>query len=312
MATPAPRTATGDVDLDAINPAQRLSTPRTPAGQVDVAAIDAIYDAGLGHLLTHSGFRSHQIAQGRDVVANPANLAQDIDRTGNGGGARPTAAKAPAKPASEKQVAFLRKLLAERPSVAAPDFEALSSREASALIDRLLATKPEAPAAGAAPVAAHRGPTEKQAAFIRKLLAERPAYTEAAIVHHGDIEAFIAAHTAQQASDTIASLLALPKEGRAPFDQRGVAAGYYAVEGEDGALKFYRVSDRGVSVQASSDFHRVPGDAATILDKIAVDPAGAAARYGTELGRCGRCNRVLTDETSRAFGIGPDCRSRGW
>jgi hypothetical protein len=32
------------------------------------------------------------------------------------------------------------------------------------------------------------------------------------------------------------------------------------------------------------------------------------ARYGQALGYCGRCNRHLTDEVSRAEGIGPECR----
>jgi|SRR5215469_2114145 len=34
-------------------------------------------------------------------------------------------------------------------------------------------------------------------------------------------------------------------------------------------------------------------------------------RYGVELGRCRRCNRHLTDQTSRELGIGPECRSKG-
>jgi Family of unknown function (DUF6011) len=41
---------------------------------------------------------------------------------------------------------------------------------------------------------------------------------------------------------------------------------------------------------------------------LAVGPMKAAQCYGIELGHCGRCGRTLTDETSRAFGIGPDCR----
>lgn len=36
----------------------------------------------------------------------------------------------------------------------------------------------------------------------------------------------------------------------------------------------------------------------------------AAERYGREIGRCYRCNRHLTDETSRRLGIGPDCRNK--
>jgi len=47
------------------------------------------------------------------------------------------------------------------------------------------------------------------------------------------------------------------------------------------------------------------------LDAIrAAGPASASQLYGQQLGRCYRCNRHLTDETSRALGIGPDCRSQ--
>lgn len=35
------------------------------------------------------------------------------------------------------------------------------------------------------------------------------------------------------------------------------------------------------------------------------------ALYGIEIGRCGVCNRHLTDEVSRSLGIGPTCRGRG-
>jgi hypothetical protein len=36
----------------------------------------------------------------------------------------------------------------------------------------------------------------------------------------------------------------------------------------------------------------------------------SATLYGRELGRCYRCNRHLTDQTSRRLGIGPECRSK--
>lgn len=36
----------------------------------------------------------------------------------------------------------------------------------------------------------------------------------------------------------------------------------------------------------------------------------SAALYGQKLGRCSRCNRHLTDELSRKFGMGPECRSK--
>ena len=52
-----------------------------------------------------------------------------------------------------------------------------------------------------------------------------------------------------------------------------------------------------------------------VLERILDAPGGpeaAAAKYGQEIGQCGMCNRVLTDEVSRAAGIGPVCRSKGW
>jgi hypothetical protein len=100
-----------------------------------------------------------------------------------------------------------------------------------------------------------------------------------------------------------------------------VPAGHYAIEGSDGTLKFYRV-DRPtegrwagwvfVSVQASDELHPIKNRAtkAQILAEISKDWKAAGARYGREIGRCYRCHRTLTDETSRALGIGPDCRSK--
>lgn len=57
---------------------------------------------------------------------------------------------------------------------------------------------------------------------------------------------------------------------------------------------------------------RAAGDA--ILRKIAaVGAENAAARYGHELGECGMCGRTLTNDESRARGIGPLCAAKaGW
>lgn len=96
-----------------------------------------------------------------------------------------------------------------------------------------------------------------------------------------------------------------------------VADGRYAVEHE-GTLKFYKVKNGRkagfvfLDVQASDDWHsiRTPRRIDEILALIAADELTAARRYGMELGRCSRCGRTLTDETSRAYGIGPDCRNK--
>lgn len=140
-------------------------------------------------------------------------------------------------------------------------------------------------------------------------------------------QALIAGMTKGKASETIDWLGRRPVRQDAPVRAARpalpeVAAGRYAVEVE-GTLGFYRV-DRPttgnwagrtfVKVQASDELHPVRGAAvAAVLAKIAVDPQAALLRYGREIGSCGHCNRTLTDEESRAYGVGPVCRKRlGW
>lgn len=48
----------------------------------------------------------------------------------------------------------------------------------------------------------------------------------------------------------------------------------------------------------------------TLIDRVLADPMAAVVRYGTELGICGVCERDLTNEDSRAAGIGPVCAKR--
>lgn len=105
-----------------------------------------------------------------------------------------------------------------------------------------------------------------------------------------------------------------PSDADAPF--QAIPNGYYAVadSGPDD-LHYFRISrfrDGGVKVQeqASDTLHPVRrgGRRTAILNTILhVGPAAASALYGQTIGRCGRCNRTLTDATSRARGIGPDC-----
>jgi hypothetical protein len=71
-------------------------------------------------------------------------------------------------------------------------------------------------------------------------------------------------------------------------------------------LKVQRGPDTGRFSTIRPDGLASPA-AASILEKIAIDPLAAAARYGHELGRCGICDRELTDETSRRLGVGPVC-----
>lgn len=87
-------------------------------------------------------------------------------------------------------------------------------------------------------------------------------------------------------------------------------------EGGSEVTKFYRVKQWNgrtyVDVQASDDLYPVKRPAALkmILSAIVADPEGSARLYGRALGECSRCGRTLTDETSRAYGMGPECRSK--
>lgn len=111
-------------------------------------------------------------------------------------------------------------------------------------------------------------------------------------------------------------------ERPAPEALPDVAAGHYAIaSNRDGIdLDFYRVDRPDSGQYAGRTFVKqviggrphasVRRDAVpSILARIAADP-DAGPRYGREIGRCCRCNRHLTDATSRAAGIGPDCAGR--
>lgn len=171
-------------------------------------------------------------------------------------------------------------------------------------------------------------PTEKQLSFIRSLLAERQGVEAAEIIRTTLNE--VAAKGAldrKVASATIETLLAIPRPPKAGSGPKGdpmpdVPEGRYALDTDEG-VKFYRVDRPStgkwqgwtfVKVQASDDYWPIKGESRRpILEAIAADPQGASARYGHELGHCGVCGKTLTDEESRARGIGPVCAGKmGW
>jgi Family of unknown function (DUF6011) len=103
-----------------------------------------------------------------------------------------------------------------------------------------------------------------------------------------------------------------------------VPAGRYAIE-VDGVLKFYHVDKPTegrwvgytfVSVRASDTKYPVRGmdqKRAVLNAIIAAGVQEATERFGRELGICGICGRSLTDDESRARGIGPICAAlRGY
>lgn len=94
--------------------------------------------------------------------------------------------------------------------------------------------------------------------------------------------------------------------------------GHYAITFTNGVTRFFKVNTptKGkwagrtfLDIQASDDYYPVRDAAkrATVLSQITLDPMAASAAYGRQIGSCGVCGRTLTDETSRAQGIGPVC-----
>lgn len=87
-------------------------------------------------------------------------------------------------------------------------------------------------------------------------------------------------------------------------EDEGKVRFYYVKRYESGAVLVY--------AQAGDDDHRLAKSAMrAVLQGIA--DAGiteSLALYGQEIGVCGVCGRTLTDDESRARGIGPTCASK--
>lgn len=170
--------------------------------------------------------------------------------------------------------------------------------------------------------------SEAQINLVAKLIGERNLETYALAAPAKQVANGTRVIAKSSASTLINELLALPKlEQSAPAASATsvpeVPEGRYAVE-QDGTLKFFQV-DRPtegkwagytfVKVQASDDLYPLRNKTAreAVLRLIAeAGPEQASIRYGLELGVCGRCGRTLTDESSRAAGIGPVCAAKAW
>jgi hypothetical protein len=112
------------------------------------------------------------------------------------------------------------------------------------------------------------------------------------------------------------------------FKRNGRTEGSFAIKepvrpGVPGhVVKFYEINTgkaRGiaagrvfVSACASDDRHLVrnPATLAWVLTEILKDPRAARELYASELGHCYVCHKELTDEESRARGIGPVCAGK--
>lgn len=174
--------------------------------------------------------------------------------------------------------------------------------------------------------------TERQRAFLFSLIEERPMAADVENIHPDKVPTY----TKAEASNAIKNLLGHPKENgtygkpstvAAAFKMPDVPEGHYAIPSETGNndLDFFRIDKPTEGRWAGRTFVKrivggkpdfgVRGEAAVKVAEriVAAGVKEAALLYGQEIGRCCRCNRHLTDEASRAFGMGPDCRGMvGW
>lgn len=94
--------------------------------------------------------------------------------------------------------------------------------------------------------------------------------------------------------------------------------GYYALRDQEnpGKIHYYRITRRKgyvkVQEQASDELYPVEYRRSLAVVKALLDSGVEAAQhlYADTLEKCYRCGRTLTDETSRALRIGPDCRAK--
>ena len=260
----------------------------------------------LGHACPNDVRPGMRAARPADVVTTDAD---SLDVPEWRGGAK---GHTPAPAATDAQLAFIAKLAAERDVTV--DTAGMTKRQASAKITELQGQSRKA--------AAHQDQTTTDC---------RPNRYEGHCRHCGyhvpagggllcRVDgAWAVEHHPGQCNPSDGDTAATPAPSAPAVD---VPAGHYAIPSTgDNDLAFYRVDRPTEGDYAGRTFvklvvgghpdRNVPrSHVAGILARIAADPE-AGPRYGQTIGRCCVCNRHLTDDESRAAGIGPDCAKRG-
>lgn len=168
--------------------------------------------------------------------------------------------------------------------------------------------------------------TTKQRSYILSLLEDRD------VPQDGDLDLLIKClqisedpeefgMSSKSASEYISWLLTQPrkvKQATSDSARAKVPAGRYAIENEQGELRFYQLwvskdgQRRNLYVLFGDNSSKLfPKTQEAICQKIL--DAGThecAVRFGNEIGACSCCGRQLTNRISRELGIGPVCGKR--
>ncbi len=228
--------------------------------------------------------------------------------------------------ASDKQVAFVKRLIAEKDTtgVKLPAVvDGISKKAASAIIDKLI----DRPAkAGAAPTG--NPASEKQVAFLTRLCGERNWAGVLDATGTLDIDTdkpeFIGQLTSKQASAVIDTLMAAPRRQAAQaVAEVALAAGAYRV-GEK-LIRVYLGQQSGkmlaaelvdITAENRDDAWAYLGMASRFVPadahRLTVEECEAVARGAGQpsFSWCCVCGRKLDDPNSVARGIGPKCRAK--
>lgn len=188
---------------------------------------------------------------------------------------------------------------------------------------------PARPAArAAAPIArTTTGLSEKQVKLVDALLSEKVhEYTEAQVVEaKADwrkgrvmIDTLIAAARKPYQAPVVEAPAPAPVRER--FDFNSVPDGNYAYyEGDPAAdlVKFYRVDTNGtwknLAARGGDTLYPVKNTSAKVAIMRRILEVGleeCRMLFSTKLDRCWMCGRHLTNDASRAIGMGPDCASK--
>jgi hypothetical protein len=235
-----------------------------------------------------------------EAGVTPAIPEDDAATTRRRGDAVATGARtgSTANAPSDAQLRFLTSLHADL-GTEAPT--ARDKRHASLLIDKAKTALDAARRSGKAPAAAApaRLATERQRELIANLLTER-AY---------DAEVDVDALTVKQASELIDALFSAP---RAKVAAHGIREGRYAYTTDGGVTAdHYRVRRDGrIVVWTAGGEWPYNGQLNEGLEWIKANPREAAELFGRLVGCCGRCGRDLSDDDSRARGLGPVCAGK--
>jgi hypothetical protein len=180
--------------------------------------------------------------------------------------------------------------------------------------------------ANSAPSRTPKLANEAQLSYLKSLVAKRET---GAVQDQLDVARSLwklGQLTSAKASLMIDLLKAQPWKAQTATQSPQVAEGRYAlrnVPGYDNTVAFFHVSrptegkwtGRTFVDQYRSDEELpVRGEGARkVLELIAADPKAAMILFGQETETCGHCGRRLTDDDSRAKGIGPVCGAKlGW